>query len=766
VPWCVSGAALGAALTAADDARGLGYGVVTATRTRAYAPGRADDDGWDGGYAWDISFAALAEALPLVSVVLGAVAADGGAAFPAAAAPPAATDEAAVAVAEVRAGSAAGAANEVQLIDCACGAGGGAACSDAAGAGAAPRGVRLSWRGETTGWLPPGADAAAVRAALAALPSLPDVRVRLYGGATLCSAAGTTTAVTFSHSPGPQPPLHLARGAADVDLPAGAALALRAAPAAGAYGGRARRGTRALLECAGRGTCERSTGVCACVGDARGPAFGPSDGGGGADAAPGDGSALPFWSPRKVAANCARPLPAPAGGAPRPCACARPGETGRCAPGAAACVCAPGWAGARCDVTACPVSHASFFDVPRRAPGYAAAPLVAHAPAVCGNMGVCAAPGGAGTSACACLGGWSGAACSVAPCPGGGGAGGAGDGGAATCASGAPCVTMERLTREFLLTGPDVGTPLAALPAARAAPAFVYAAPWDARVLRGCVCAAPPGGAAFRGPAALNWGVGGGLGCVSALPCAGGADPLARKAAYAAAPGAPPPARAATQRLTCRLTRGALTLRFRGAAARPLGARAVIFDAEADAAAWTRGGASLETALRSLHTLGAFTLVARRRGDGAGEGDDGADGGAWAVVEPRGSTRGALPAALCDANGTVAVDITFLPTGDAPPPLLRADVDAAGAAAGDAASVVALAEPDAAAAAAWRECNARGVCDGATGRCACAEGFGSSDGAGGPGQRGDCGWVQAAWTAGKRGAAAPTRAPGRSGVFK
>jgi hypothetical protein len=58
-------------------------------------------------------------------------------------------------------------------------------------------GVALTWRGATTARIPAGADAAAVRLALAALPALPDVRVRMYGGASLCSAGGTTM-VTMS----------------------------------------------------------------------------------------------------------------------------------------------------------------------------------------------------------------------------------------------------------------------------------------------------------------------------------------------------------------------------------------------------------------------------------------------------------------------------------------------------------------------------------------------------------------------------------------
>jgi len=735
VPWCASAATVAAALQAAEDAAGYGLGIVRVSRARAYAPGRSDADGWAGSYTWAVSFPSVAEDIPLLlGAALGAAGLADGAVV--------ATPDASVAVTEVAAGSWAAPANEVQLVDCACGAAG---C-------AAGDGVALTWRGATTARIPAGADAAAVRLALAALPALPDVRVRMYGGATLCSAGGTTTAVTFSHSPGPQPPLLVAR-AADAALPAGAALALRLAPALGAYGGAARRGRRALLECSGRGACAPATGRCTCDRDAAGrPYYGPSDGGGGPDAEPGDGSALPFWAPAKVADNCGRVLPR--AGLPVACLCASP-AAGACAPGSAVCVCAPGRSGARCELAACPVARASLWDVPRLA-DEARGPLLAHAPAECGGVGTCAPA--AGASACACAPGWGGAACELGPCPGA-------PAGAGACAGGEPCVTLGALSRGWELAGAGAGSPLLGR-----APAFEYAGAWDAEMLRGCVCAAPPGGAAYRGPAAFNWGTGGGAGCAAARACPGGADPLAAKAAYApraggnasaaAAGAAARAARASTQRLACNLTVGALTLRFRGEAARALAAGAVIFDAQADARTYTLGGESLETALRSLHLLGATALrVLSAGGDGALAAV--APAGTAAALDP--ATGAAFPRALC-AGGAAAVDITFLPTGAAPPPLLRADVDAAGRAAGDWATVTEVAAVDAAAAAAWRECNARGVCDGATGRCACADGFASSDGAGGAGQRGDCGHEVRAW--GEARAARPQKRAGAEGVFK
>ena len=43
----------------------------------------------------------------------------------------------------------------------------------------------------------------------------------------------------------------------------------------------------------------------------------------------------------------------------------------------------------------------------------------------------------------------------------------------------------------------------------------------------------------------------------------------------------------------------------------------------------------------------------------------------------------------------------------------------------------------------YMECSGRGLCSRDTGTCACFPGYGSSDGQGGPGDRGDCGYSRA-----------------------
>ena len=632
--WCAEAKTVRSLLQAVEDKTGLGLGFIKVSRSRVYAAGRNATDGWDGGYTWSVSFPSLAEDLPLLSVEPGGEIENVDAGTPSAAA--------SVQVVEVSPGSPSAPANEVQLIDCTCSS---SSCATASG-------VVLSFRGTDVAPLAPTATSNDVRMALAALPTIPDVRVSMYGGATFCSASGTTTAITFSHSPGPQPPLLVAAGTTP-DLPDGSSFTIRLAPARGAFGGRARRGRRVLRECSNRGTC--TLGVCTCASGSTGFLFGPSDGGGGADAEPGDGSTLPFWTPAKVVANCGRPL--------RPavsCLCPPGSPRGYCLPGSNTCVCRPGFTGPICNDLVCPFSTTSFFDVPRRS-GEFFGEIVSHAPRECGGQGVC----NRATGTCACVGMWGGLSCSVAAC-------------SPDCARGAPCLSMRALTELYETHGTDAGTPLASL---GRPPAFVYSAPWDADLIRGCACDAQPGGTSYNGPAALNWGVGRGGGCL-VRTCPGGPDPLSRKAAYTAPDAAfsKRPRSSATQRLQCQLTHGSLVLRFRGASSRPLSATAVIFDSDADAGAWSRGGESLEQALRELRPLGVFSLRVWQRGARYALGQGGflpentsdstlALSAEWFDVRAESAAYaandfGQVPIlTLCDAGGRVAVDITFTPTG-------------------------------------------------------------------------------------------------------
>ncbi|RYG55908.1 hypothetical protein EON66_04185, partial [archaeon] len=251
VAWTALTSSLAADATAAqvqaalhavtDGASGLGLFTVQRSRTAAVASTE-----WTGGYTWTVIYRSVhGDALdwsvgtPLTSALTGS--------------------GASVIASKRNDGSAAGQVNEVQILDCFC-----PACS-APGS----EGVRLQFGDELTAFLPYNADAAAVRAALTALTSIPDVRVSMYdvtsSASQLCGTTlGVSTAITFTHNPGQPAKLRVSASTGHMALPAGSLFQVVTGPAFGAYGGVAVVGTRKLLPCSGRGTCDTTTGKCTC----------------------------------------------------------------------------------------------------------------------------------------------------------------------------------------------------------------------------------------------------------------------------------------------------------------------------------------------------------------------------------------------------------------------------------------------------------------------------------------------------------------------
>jgi hypothetical protein len=85
---------------------------------------------------------------------------------------------------------------------------------------------------------------------------------------------------------------------------------------------------------------------------------------------------------------------------------------------------------------------------------------------------------------------------------------------------------------------------------------------------------------------------------------------------------------------------------------------------------------------------------------------------------------------VCGAPAPVVSTVEFLsPTGDAP--LLRYALDGV--------TDIAVSEVFAGTKE-YQECSGRGLCNRDTAQCECFDGFGSSDGQGGPGDRADCGY--------------------------
>lgn len=705
-PWCVSGAVLAAAINAAESPYGVGAVSVVRSRALTAPPGGAGSPTWLGAYTWRVYFRGSTDDLPLLTPVVGDAplglvdVADGS---------PAGVS---LGVSEFAPGGPTAAVAEVQLIDCAC-----PACSDPLA-----HYIRLAFGPHVTGRISYNASAADVRAALVALPGVPDVLVSQADAArapafALCSPAGVTTAVTFTHAAGRQPPLHPA-GPPVVDgnaLPPGNAsssLTLRVARGWGLSGARARAGTRALVECSGRGECDAATGTCACY-----AGWAASDGG------------LPPEAPNAPAAAAARPrasrgdcaFASVAGGLGAVAAC--PSSNGTAGAGACSgrgacsgppdwvCACAAGYAGAACDVpSTCASGATSWFSPPAPPPAsvddgfsdaahesgadaaYTAAS--AHAPALCSGFGRCDPAVGY----CACFPGWGGAACSLAPCP--------GEYARAACFAGAPCVSMADVNAAY----PVDAAGGYVLPAGTLTDAPA-ATGWEAGILRGCVCEALA--ANFTGPAAFNFARPAGYACAG-LACPGGPDPSDPRAFDDSA------ATWEVQRLTCTLNAtaeplGRLYFSFRGGTGSlSIRTDGFVFDRDKPAIASLQDKFTLESALALVPGLRPFEL---------------------APDPPR-----ARAPQVCDATGATSVVIT-LAGHPGPQPLIDVILNTAAAfQAGAPGGGNVTVTRERRGSGAYVPCNNRGRCDREAGRCACQDGFSSSDGAGGPGQTGDCGY--------------------------
>ena len=474
-PWCVDASFVEAAISSMDF---LGNGLINVSRTRwvpeslpSSITGRNEssfnvtiDDAtseWRGEYTWRVTFLSLAEDVPLLSTV-----SDGTSLFLSGGSSLDIGSAGALVVSKEQAGGPNVPTSEVQLIDCVCPLEGvtlpngtviPAYLSGGCGSPSLHF-IRLSFRNAVTDPIPYSATADQVRRALAALPTIPDVVVKMYdregvlsrgdhnSAAQLCDSDGVTTAITFAWNPGPQEALLVSENA----LPERAELDVSRAPSIGRFGGRARSGTHRLEPCSGRGACSAKTGECECYGDGTLTMYTASDNGVWPDATPGTlGADLErsikrapdVVPPSEIIRNCATPTPpitkcpgvilglsgstsvlAPGvklvillgGGGEGECS-----THGTCSgPPLFNCICDSGFTGAACelDVRQCGLGPA-WFDIPERRGetfnGFtdSTARRDSHRLQRCSSRGNCF------EGKCSCYGHWAGRACELSPCP-------------------------------------------------------------------------------------------------------------------------------------------------------------------------------------------------------------------------------------------------------------------------------------------------------------------------------------------------------------
>lgn len=673
----------------------LALGQIAVTRHRVYPSdgngGHISEERWMGEYEWMITFQGRTDPVPLLVVNSGFIGTGG--------------QLSASATSRISTADGTCLGNEVQFIDC--------VCSSNDCYNNSRHGFRLTFKGSTTPFIPYSSTGDQLRQALASLPSIPDVMVRSYDSvsnttASICDADGTSTGITFAWNPGPQPPLRITGDS----LPPSAQLTVVTAPGLASYGGRrAKPGNRLQVTCSDRGSCVAASGTCQCY-DSE---YGLSDNGGYPDASPGNGNRTTVNGeqvpPSELSQNCGTPSVAITGcpgHTTTPGAC---NGRGACSgPPLWRCACIEGWSGPACETQNVSCHYGpQWFDVPTLSP-VDQATVLAHQLALCSGHGTCT--GGV----CVCDGQWSGFACELSPCP-----------GAqppypisvdaythATCSNGQPCVTMREYGRRYTRT-PDTDDPVP--------DSGVDYSGWDADVIRGCACNAV---SSYHGPAAESYYGYTGFDC-SSKKCAAGADPQELAYGWAAAAsvdqgGDPSPVPVGrneieVQRLACTLNAGKLRLRFKGLPTRYLAFDAYVLDD--DVPVDFMGRLSLESALREINATRPVVVAFESYVPGTA----GATAGTQTLRR------------LCEPNGTNVVLVSFPGiTGDAP--LLTAEPDAAALLGGGSVSIAEVTQGSLPP----LECNRRGVCDANTGTCTCQPQFGSSDGLGGPGQMGDCGY--------------------------
>ncbi|KAJ8605581.1 hypothetical protein CTAYLR_000006 [Chrysophaeum taylorii] len=381
--------------------------------------------------------------------------------------------------------------DEVQLIDCRC-----SRCNGT---------LALEFRGQRTAGIPHDATAELVEYYLETLSTITDVEVRYIGtsnDASLCDERGTTTAVTFVREFGDLPSLNATPGeVVVVDGSTSLSIASDGATSSLRSSVSSVRGTKEWIECSGRGSCDRGTGLCDCylgfsMSDGRGSKgligdCGAVDANETAESFLFDGSsannatgpcpkARPRWSDDTIAKVCS--------------------GAGTCAAQSSACNCSRGYDGDACEYKSCPVDRAWWDE---------ASPKGAHLDATCSAAGTCDRTEGE----CSCGDLFEGDACQLLACP---------ANKTQTCGEHGTCSTMAEFAEKARRISQRTGRLIA----------VNYSDPWDAYKLRGCLCDASEGvwrsdtsSTSYRGPFAYAYTDWTGYTCAHAM-CPTGDNPF------------------------------------------------------------------------------------------------------------------------------------------------------------------------------------------------------------------------------------------------
>ncbi len=259
----------------------------------------------------------------------------------------------------------------------------------------------LYFDGKASSSIPASSSVMTLKHALQTIPQIVDVGVSYTTGSTLCRDDGMDNIVyiTFTHNPGPLPPLV----AETFDMDPDSVVEIAASSSFGMltdYNGVNHfsvKGNKENEECSNRGICDQITGSCDCF-DTNGDRYAGND--------------------------CSEVVTSPVTTCPGDPVCS---DRGVCDTSTKRCICEDGYAGGDCSQRTCPRGLSWF--------GYPSSNDVAHdVLEECSNMGTCQRT----TGECRCNDGFFGSACEYMGCSGD-------DSSQSSCHGNGRCISLREL---------------------------------------------------------------------------------------------------------------------------------------------------------------------------------------------------------------------------------------------------------------------------------------------------------------------------------